>query len=109
MSEHGNSNQNKNQHHLYEIWDKVEQETFKYGISDDPIEEDGLSARARQQMEWYNVIVGYFRFIARILRLDIGDRENAKHIEDDYMDVFEAEHGRRPRGNRKRNFKKKAG
>lgn len=109
MSSHGNSNQNRARHHLYEIWDKQDEETFKYGISDDPIEEDGLSERVRQQVAWFNVVAGWFRFIGRILVFDIEDRIKAKQIEDEYMDAFEAVHDRRPRGNRKRNSKKKVG
>jgi len=106
MANHGNSNQNEEPHHLYEIWDKQEEETFKYGISDDPIGDDGLSTRLRQQVDWFNVIAGWFRFIGRILIFNISDRVKAKELEDEYMDAFEAQHGRRPRGNRKRNRKK---
>lgn len=45
-----NSNDNDGDHHLYGIWDKKEDDLFKYGISDDPIEEDGLSDRVREQV-----------------------------------------------------------
>ncbi|MEM1119916.1 MAG: hypothetical protein AAGJ18_05670 [Bacteroidota bacterium] len=44
---HGNSHQNTKPHHLYEIADIQENDTFKYGISHDPIEADGLSKRLR--------------------------------------------------------------
>lgn len=40
---HRNSNQNDGPHHLYEIWDEQEEEVFKYGISSEPIEQDGQS------------------------------------------------------------------
>jgi len=43
MSKHGNSLENVNPHHLYEIRDLAENDVFKYGVSDDPIERDGLS------------------------------------------------------------------
>ncbi|MBK8920412.1 MAG: hypothetical protein IPM81_02730 [Saprospirales bacterium] len=33
--------------HLYEIVDKVGEDTFKYGISSDPIGEDGMSDRMK--------------------------------------------------------------
>lgn len=33
MAEHGNSNRNTKQHHLYEIRDSVDDDIFKYGIS----------------------------------------------------------------------------
>jgi len=42
---HRNSHKNQAHHHLYEIYDKEEEEVFKYGISSDPIEEDGISRR----------------------------------------------------------------
>ena len=48
---HRNSNQNDEPHHLYEIWDEQESEVFKYGISSDPIESDGLSKRTREQVQ----------------------------------------------------------
>jgi len=39
---HGNSLDNDKPHHLYEIHDKEDGELLKYGISHDPIDEDGL-------------------------------------------------------------------
>lgn len=42
---HGNSHRNQKLHHLYEIRDTQEDEVYKYGISAEEIEEDGLSAR----------------------------------------------------------------
>lgn len=47
MSEHGNSHKNQNLHHLYGIFEKESDDVLKYGISDDPIGEDGLSNRVR--------------------------------------------------------------
>jgi hypothetical protein len=103
---HGNSNQNNRSHHLYEIWDRQEEEVFKYGISDDPIDMNGLSKRIRDQLDFLNLAVGWLRFIARILLLNIEGREEAKRIEDERIDAFEEVNGRMPRGNRKRNRKK---
>ena len=48
---HRNSHQNKRPHHLYEIYDEQEEEAFKYGISSDPIDEDGRSARMERQVD----------------------------------------------------------
>lgn len=45
MSRHGNSLNNPNPHHLYKIIDREDNDVFKYGISDDPIDEDGLSKK----------------------------------------------------------------
>jgi len=50
MIPHGNSNQSNRPQHLYEIRDKQEDTVFKYGISDNPIDEDGLSKRIRNQL-----------------------------------------------------------
>ena len=103
---HSNSNQNDKPHHLYEIWDVEEEEVFKYGISSDPIEEDGLSKRIREQMQVLNLGAGWLRYLARILLTDLRNRIEAKRIEDEYMDAFEERNDRLPRGNLKRNYKK---
>jgi len=71
MSEHGNSNKNNKQHHLYEIKDSVDDDVFKYGISHDPIGEDGYSKRMRIQVDFLNLGVKWLRFFARILLIDI--------------------------------------
>jgi hypothetical protein len=105
MKLHGNNNKNDLLHHLYVIDDLQEKEVFKFGISDDPIEEDGLSKRARDQQDYLNLVVGIFRFIARILIRNISTREEAKRIEDKHMEEFEEKYGRLPRGNRKKNKK----
>ncbi len=46
-------------------------------------------------------------YIGRILLLNIPGREEAERIEDAYIDAFEEKYGRKPRGNRKRNRKKR--
>ncbi len=53
---HKNSNQNQDPHHLYEIVDKLNDDTFKYGISCEPIGEDGMSDRMRKQVNFLNRI-----------------------------------------------------
>lgn len=103
---HGNSHQNQRPHHLYEIWDETDQETFKFGISNDPVTDDGLSKRLRQQVSLYNLIAGFIRYIGRILIVNIQGREKAERLEDQHIDDFEAKHGRFPKGNLKRNRKK---
>lgn len=99
MSKHGNSLENENPHHLYEIRDAVENDVFKYGISDDPIERDGLSKRIRNQVDFLNRAVGLLRFMGNILLKNIPGRTSAKEIEDEYIDRYFDEHGRKPRGN----------
>lgn len=102
---HRNSHQNKAPHHLYEIYDKEEEEVFKYGISSDPIDEDRLSGRIRKQLNILNLAVGWFRYFARILLKDIAGRKKAEEIEDEYINTFEKEKGRLPRGNLRKNRK----
>lgn len=102
MKIHGNSTKNNNRHHLYEIWDKKEKDVYKYGISDDPIEEDGLSKRIRDQLSLFNNVANWVRFIARIILDNIPGRKKALEIEDEYIDAYEKKYGKPPRGNRKR-------
>jgi hypothetical protein len=99
MNIHGNSNQNINPHHLYEIWDKELDSVFKYGISADPIGADGLSKRLRRQLTQFNLVVGWQRFSGRILIENIPDRIAAKDLEDAYIENFARTVGERPRGN----------
>jgi len=98
---HGNSLNNKSPHHLYEIIDTVEDDTFKYGISHDPIEKDRLSKRLRDQINLYNIVAGFIRFFARILIKNIPNRKEALKIEKDHIKAYKEKHGRKPRGNRK--------
>ncbi len=99
MSGHGNSLQNPNPHHLYEIRDNKDDEVFKYGISDEPIGSDGISKRMRSQIDILNNAVGWLRFIATILLTKIPGRSKAKELEDVYIDQYFDMHGRNPRGN----------
>lgn len=73
---------------------------FKYGISHDPIAEDGYSNRMRTQVDFLNLGVKWLRFFARILLLDIPGKREAKRIEKQYIRKYKEEHGHRPRGNR---------
>jgi len=63
---HNNSHKNDADHHLYEFYDQQEKETFKYGISCEPIGEDGLSKRMRRQLEIFNLAAGWVRYIVHI-------------------------------------------
>lgn len=80
MSEHGNSNKNNKPHHLYEIRDSVDDEVFKYGISHDPIDEDGYSKRMRTQVDFLNLGVKWLRF--RILLFDIPGKKRQNVLND---------------------------
>ena len=99
MHQHGNSLQNPNPHHLYEIRDEHENDVFKYGISDDPIEQDGLSKRLRNQVDLLNRAMGLLRFVGNVLLKNIAGRAKAKEIENEYIDQYFEQNNRRPRGN----------
>lgn len=98
---HGNSLESTDINHLYEIRDIQENDTFKFGISHDPLEADGLSRRLRDQINLYNVVVGFVRFFARILIKNIPNRKEAVRLEKEKIQAYKEEHGRKPRGNRK--------
>jgi hypothetical protein len=102
MKPHGNSNKNEREHHLYAIYDKEENDVFKYGISDKPIGSDGHSERMREQVDFLNLAVGWLRYFAEVLLRGLSPRPRARRIEDEYIDAYKAQHGRNPRGNRER-------
>lgn len=104
---HNNALDNDADHHLYEFFDKQENETFKYGISSDPIGPDGLSRRIRRQLDIFNLAAGWLRYLARILVTGIPGRKAAEELEDQYLDEFEKKHGKLPRGNKEKNRKNK--
>ncbi len=84
---------------MYEIRDKKEGDVYKYGISDKPIEEDGLSSRVRDQVYLMNLAENWLRYLGRILIKGIANRMLAKQIENDHIDAYTQAAGRRPRGN----------
>jgi hypothetical protein len=96
---HGNSHQNKKPHHLYEIFDEQEEETYKFGISADEIDADDSSDRLRNQLKLFNLIANAIHFVGRILVRNIPGRESAERLEDDYIEDHVKKYGKRPRGN----------
>lgn len=103
---HGNSHQNLTAHFLYEIRDNEAEETFKFGITDDKPEPDGLPKRVRKQLQLLNLAAGWERFSAAILRKNIPGRQAAEREEDEFIEAFELNFGQMPRGNLKRNRKR---
>lgn len=97
---HGNDKRNPNPHHLYDIYRNSDRDTFKYGVSDNPIDADGLSARARDQLEAMNLAAEYEKFDAEILLTNIPGREEALRVERAYIDAYYEKHGRNPLGNK---------
>ena len=96
---HGNGNDNNNPHHLYEIRDSIDDDVFKYGISHDPIDKEGQSNRMKVQVNFLNLGVNWLRFFAQILLLDIPNKKEAKKNEDEHIENYKKQNGRRPRGN----------
>ena len=65
MKPHANSHQNLEKHHLYEIYDTLEEEVYKYGICGEPLYADGSSPRANRQVREFNRLVGFLRFFGK--------------------------------------------
>jgi hypothetical protein len=99
MKGHGNRNDNDKPHHLYEIRDSVDDDVFKYGISHDPVDEEGQSNRMKRQVNFLNLGVKWLRFFAQILLFDIPSKKEAKRIEEEYIQNYKKQHGKKPRGN----------
>lgn len=100
MPFHGNSYRNEKPHLLYVIYDKETGGVDKYGITDDPLEEDGLSGRIREQLDLFNRIAGWQRFYAEVLMTGIPGRRKAREIETSHIKAFFKEHGHKPPGNK---------
>ena len=96
---HGNSYKNRRLHHVYVIFDKQDDDIYKYGISHDPIDADGLSARLRDQLDLFNRIAGWQRFYAEILHYEIEGRLAARQIEQTLIREYRQLYGRCPIGN----------
>lgn len=96
---HANSHENDADHHLYEIFDVERDNVFKYGICGKPLNDDGSSPRANEQVALFNWVVGMVRFFATILLTGIKGRKQAEEIEDDYVRAYKEKYGENPPGN----------
>lgn len=99
MSSHGNSLENENEHHLYAIYDRKRNGLHKYGVCGRPLNKDGTSPRANEQVSLFNRVVGWARFFSRLILTGIQGRRQAEAIEDQYVDEYRAKYGRNPPGN----------
>lgn len=99
MRPHANSHENQSEHHLYEIYDTVDEDVYKYGISGELLNSDGSSPRANRQVREYNRVVGFLRFLAKVLLTGIPGRKRAEEIENEKIAGYEKSKGHRPRGN----------
>jgi URI fold toxin 2 len=96
---HGNSYKNTKLHHIYIIFDKQDDDIYKYGISHDPIDADGQSSRLRDQLDLYNRIAGWSRFYGEIIEHNIEGRLKARLREQELINAYKNTHGNRPKGN----------
>lgn len=71
MGIHKNSNENMDEHHLYEIIDSEDNSVYKYGIWGKPLNSDGTSSRANEQVTVFNRLVGYAQYFANVLLIGI--------------------------------------
>ena len=85
MKLHANSHDNDTRHHLYEIFDVKRDNIYKQGICGKPLNADGSSPRANEQVILFNRVVGMVRFFARIILVDIDGRKRAEDIETEYL------------------------
>ena len=99
MKVHANSHENDAKHHLYEIFDVERNNVFKYGICGKPLNADGTSPRANEQVTLFNRVVGMARFFARVIEIDIDGRKRAEEIESEYVTIFREKYGQNPSGN----------
>lgn len=96
---HGNSRNNTKPHHLYAIYDKQKDGLFKYGISHNTVDADGLSDRMRNQINFLNLAVDWQRYFGVILIRNIPNRTLALEIEDQHIKAYEEKFGQKPKGN----------
>ncbi len=94
-----NSNENDELHHLYSIVDKENEDIFKYGISSDPIDQDGISRRMRKQVYYLNRLYEWARFFGKIIYFDIPGKRAAREMETKHIKEYELKNGRKPKGN----------
>lgn len=99
MSSHGNSNDNNQEHHIYEIYDREFKDVYKYGESGKPLTKDGNSPRGILQARELNRAVRWPRFLCRVIMTGISGKAEAKRIEQEFIDDYSALHGYVPPGN----------
>ena len=100
MKPHGNSYENTEEHHLYEIRDKTTRTAYKFGICGEPLLPDGSSERAERQAVIFNRVAGWPRFFVLILAANIPGRAAARRLEDARIEDFLSQHGYLPPENR---------
>jgi len=102
---HGNSKKSKKKQHIYEIIDgDMNDSTVKYGLSGAKLNKNGTSPRANQQVNELNKWENIKRFFAKILMIDIDDREKALRFETDFVKDYKSKNnGSLPPGQKRPN------
>jgi len=95
---HGNSKKSKKEQHLYEIVDTDGNKTVKYGISGSKLNKDGSSKRSNYQVYILNKLSGFLKYMAKVLKINIKNREEALKIEQEKVNEYASKNGgSRPR------------
>lgn len=97
---HGNSNDSQSPRHLYAFYDHILRTLYKFGISKEPISQDGNCKRMRTQQRIFNSAAGSLRYTVRIIIRLIPGKLAAEEKEDDFIEKYKDKHGKEPRGNR---------
>lgn len=93
---------------MYEITDKKEEDTYKYGISGQKLDEDNTSDYVEKQTELLNDGANEDRYKYGILLKNIESRQKALQLEDDHILDYEGKNGHFPRGNKILNTEKES-
>ncbi len=99
MKPHANSHENDADHHLYQIFDVERNDIYKFGVCGKPLNPDGSSPRANEQVSLFNRVVGMALFFGEILMTGISGRKRAEEIEDDFIKDYKRKRGKNPPGN----------
>lgn len=96
---HGNKLDHDAEQHLYVIYDHKERTIFKFGVSKEPLDDDGKCSRMKKQVAEGNRWANMIRYVARVIIRSIQGRRKARSLEDDLVNKYQQKHGQLPRGN----------
>jgi hypothetical protein len=106
---HKNSLLSTSPQHVYEIFNISTGETYKFGISGNPLNKRGESPRANSQVALLNQLAGKEMYGARILGQDLPNRPTALSFEQSLVNAHKNTTGAVPRGNRRPSANDKLG
>jgi len=98
---HKNSLLSTSPQHVYEIFNISTGETYKFGISGNPLNKSGESPRANSQVALLNRLVGKEMYGARLLGQDLPDRSTALAFEQYLVNAHKTTTGAVPLGNQR--------